>query len=154
MTDVNTAALISAAGGGLIAASLAAVKGFLASRASVNESLRELRLGSYPSVWKTTSAVSRWPRNKLTTGELVAFHKEMRHWYYGTGGLYLSRTARARYGELQQSLEAWLKGADPDASEPIPDDVYEGIMEVSSALRNHAHRGPGNTACPLDHRGA
>ncbi|MCQ4213798.1 hypothetical protein [Streptomyces longispororuber] len=135
MNDALIAAILSAVGGVLITAIVAAIKAALNSRAVINESLRNLRLEKYPEVWRATSHLSRWPRPRLTDHELQEFHTSLQSWYYEKGGLYLSYSARDRYDEMQQSLEAWLEGGRRPATTPVPADVYDRLLGVCSSLR-------------------
>jgi hypothetical protein len=118
----------------------ALVNGALATRAKINEEMRQLRLDSYPLLWQLTSSFSRWPRMTNTYTDLEEFHRWFRSWYYETGGLHLSENSRARYGEVQELMAAHLGApegqpmpAQPNG--PIPDRVYSGILEACSALR-------------------
>jgi Toprim-like len=79
----------------------AVVSGALATRAKVNEEMRQLRLKSYPLLWQLTARFSRWPRMTNTYAELEGFHRSFRSWYYETGGFHLSENSRTRYGEVQ-----------------------------------------------------
>jgi hypothetical protein len=118
----------------------AVVNGALATRAKINEEMRQLRLNSYPLLWQLTSHFSRWPRMTNTYSDLEKFHGSFRSWYYDTGGLHLSENSRARYGEVQElmatnlgALEGQPMPAQP--SDPIPDLVYSGLLDACSALR-------------------
>ncbi len=112
----------------------ALVNGALATRAKVNEEMRQLRLTSYPVLWQLTSNFSRWPKVTHTYGDLVEFHGWFRSWYYEVGGLHLSENSRARYGEVQELTAACLD-AGAQAGSAIPDDVYDELLEACSALR-------------------
>jgi hypothetical protein len=118
----------------------ALVSGALATRAKVSEEMRQLRLVSYPVLWKLTSNFSRWPRATNTYADLEKFHRRFRTWYYETGGFQLSDNSRARYGDVQELMAAYLDApegqampAQPDG--PLPDGVYVGLMDACSALR-------------------
>jgi hypothetical protein len=118
----------------------ALVNGVLATRATVSEEMRQLRLTSYPLLWQLTANFSRWPRMTKSYADLEEFHRWFRSWYYETGGLHLSDNSRARYGEVQELMAANLganEGRDMPAQPPgrIPDEVYSGMMVACSALR-------------------
>ena len=57
------------------------------------------------------------------------------HWYFGTGGIYLSEHARYLYGETQKLLSVYLNDeiADPDTK--VDDDSYELLRASCSAFR-------------------
>jgi hypothetical protein len=118
----------------------ALVNGALATRAKVNEEMRQLRLNSYPLLWQLTSSFSRWPRMTNTYADLEELHRWFRSWYYEAGGLHLSENSRARYKEVQELMAAHLGASGGQATPaqprgPILDDVYGGLQEACSALR-------------------
>jgi hypothetical protein len=122
---------------GIVSAWIGAViNGSLATRAKVNEELREARLKVYPPLWELTSQFSRWPRTPTTYGDLVTAHRDLRNWYYTAGGLYLSENARDRYGEVQELVAAHLRKRSPERNDKkLPDPVYDDLMKTCSSLR-------------------
>jgi hypothetical protein len=119
---------------GIVGAAIGAgLSSWLGAREKVAEELRELRLKSYPQVWRRTSVVSRWPRTKASLGNVTTLHRHLRAWYFETGGLYLSDNSRQRYGELQELLEAVLVGVQSEG--PLAVSEYERVMESASAFR-------------------
>jgi hypothetical protein len=116
------------------AVTLALVNSWISARAGVDENLRAQRLERYPALWNSTGAISRWPRVDVTRGSLEKLHETLRSWYYAGGGLFLSESARARYGNVQELIEAMLSHkADPDCR--LAEDAYTALMETASALR-------------------
>jgi hypothetical protein len=116
------------------------VNGALATRAKVNDEMRQLRLQSYPLLWQLTSSFSRWPRMTNTYSDLDELHRWLRSWYYEAGGIHLSENSRARYGEVQELVAAHLGGPEGEAIAagppgPISGDVYIGLLGACSALR-------------------
>ena len=95
---------------GLLAAGfLALLNAGISARAGVDETLRSQRLELYPKLWSATAAVSRWPRVDVTRGSLDELHRALRSWYYySNGGLFLSESARARYGDVQDLIDTLL----------------------------------------------
>jgi hypothetical protein len=128
-------ALVTAAAALVSGLVTAAVTGWLAGRAKVAEELREARLRIYPPLWKRTSTLSRWPRTDLTWAGLERLHFDLRHWYYDTGGLYLSENARARYGELQELMAAQLDSSLPQRGDELPASAYDPLMHSASSFR-------------------
>ena len=136
--------VITGIAGVIVASSIALVRGAIASRGKENEELRTWRLKAYPAVWKLTSTVPRWPRSNATYQELWSLHYALRDWYYNSGGLYLSENARARYGDMQELLDAYLddRARDDDAPVPRPasgmawaQSPYKALMDACSAFR-------------------
>jgi hypothetical protein len=65
----------------------ALVNGALATRAKVNEEMRQLRLNSSTRCsGRLTSSFSRWPRMTNTYADLEELHRWFRSWYYEAGG--------------------------------------------------------------------
>jgi hypothetical protein len=127
-------AIVTGILGLLTAGVLALFNSWIGARAGIDENLRSERLEVYPKLWNTTAAVSRWPRVVVTRGSLEELHGELRSWYYSKGGLFLSKSARARYGDFQELITAILthKG---DAADVLVEDPYTDLMETASALR-------------------
>ncbi|MFI5708183.1 hypothetical protein [Kribbella sp. NPDC051620] len=119
----------------LTAGVIALVNSWISTRAGIDENLRDQRLAAYPELWKATGAVPRWPRTEPTRGQLAELHESYRTWYYATGGLFMSESARARYGDVQELLAAVLQHKSPDASAPLSEVAYTDLMLTTSALR-------------------
>jgi hypothetical protein len=121
---------------GVLGLTLALVNSWISARAGIDETLRaqRLELEVYPALWSDTKGVSRWPRVDVSRGSLEELHKTLRSWYYAKGGLFLSESARARYGEVQKLIDALLthKG-DPDCL--LSEKAYTDLMETASAMR-------------------
>jgi hypothetical protein len=96
--------------------------------------MRQLRLTSYPLLWQLTSNFSRWPKVPTTYADLGELHGLFRGWYYDVGGLHLSENSRARYGDVQELTDVCLD-AGMQAGSPVPDNVYDELLQACSALR-------------------
>ncbi|MEV6266726.1 hypothetical protein AB0L64_06155 [Kribbella sp. NPDC051936] len=128
-------ALITAGVGALI-------NSWITARAGVDEDLRDRRLAVYPKLWQATGATPRWPRTEPSRHDLTELHKAYRTWYFSIGGIFLSESARARYGDVQKLLEALLTASSTDRARGTPretdrltDTAYVDLMETTSALR-------------------
>ncbi len=131
----RTAYLLITAGVALASGLIsAAVNSWLAGRAQVSEELREARLKAYPSVWQLTGGVSTWPWTDATWADVERLHLDFRAWYYVRGGIFLSDNSRARYGELQELIEAHLEEP-ADRSAQLPGPVYQSLAGAGSAFR-------------------
>jgi len=113
-------------------------KSTLAMASTVDTDLRGRRITAYAELWKKTGTLPQWPRNReLTYQDLRALTDELRKWYFETGGMYLSTTARKAYGELQESLTSVLaKNEDGKVS----DADYDSARGRCSALRTELTR--------------
>ncbi|WP_328322653.1 hypothetical protein OHA70_28050 [Kribbella sp. NBC_00382] len=117
----------------LTAGVIALVNSWISTRAGIDENLRDQRLAAYPELWKATGAVPRWPRTEPTRGQLEQLHESYRTWYYSKGGLFMSESARARYGDVQELLDAVLQHKSPDGV--LTAGAYTDLMLTTSALR-------------------
>jgi hypothetical protein len=134
VSDQALTILLTSIGAILVAAVGAVIGAAVNSRAKMGEGLREQRLQVYPQLWAHTSIVSRWPRTGATWQGLAAVHGMLRHWYYGSGGLFMSERSRELYGNAQ-ILIGWLVAGREDSAEQITGREYEYIMDRCSALR-------------------
>lgn len=121
---------IAAAIGFVTAAVLAMINTWLTGRAHTAEEVRARRVAVYPSIWRRTGVVSRWPRTNAEYKDFVKLHEDLRHWYYADGGIYLSTQARKRYEHFQLVLEAVLARPESDVARH-----YESLMEAASYFR-------------------
>ena len=106
---------------------------FVAFSQAIDTDLRDRRARVYTGLWKLTAIVSRWPRNDaLTHRQVAAFARSMRRWYYETGGMYLSTTAREAYGDVQKAAVELAARTPPGR---VDADDYDVLMEACSLLR-------------------
>jgi hypothetical protein len=127
-------AIVTGVLGLMTAGILALVNSWITTRAGIDENLRSQRRELYPARWSASAAISRWPRVEVTRGSLDELHQTLRSWYYASGGLFLSDSARARYGDVQQLIEALLTHqGDPDRR--LTSNGYIALMETASAMR-------------------
>lgn len=67
--------------------------------------LRRRRIDAYVQLWKPLEPLARWsPPRPLTYHSLAQLSRALRSWYFSSGGLFLSRTTRAPYFNLQEAL--------------------------------------------------
>jgi hypothetical protein len=123
-------AFVAAVVGFVVAAVLALINSWLSGREKVAEGVRTQRIAAYPTAWRRTGVVSRWPRTDASREHIVRLHEDLRRWYYAEGGMYLSTRARKRYEHLQLVLEAFLSQPESNVA-----DHYESLMEAASFFR-------------------
>jgi hypothetical protein len=143
ISELVLAILAGMGGGGAIIAALAAWLGKVwADRMSqtqrligeIDLDLRKRRIDAYQPLWKATALLPKWPRNDEATYEqLATLSHTLRCWYYETGGMYLSRTARdLGYGPLQGTIATVIAGG---KSGRIEASDYEAVRKKCSELR-------------------
>jgi hypothetical protein len=127
-------AIVTAVLGLLTAGILALVNSAISARAGIDENLRDKRLAVYPALWTVSGAFSRWPEQTVTREALEKLHQDLRSWYYADGGIFLSETARARYGDVQELIAELLKdgGGPHDVLEHAS---YTDLKLTASAMR-------------------
>ena len=130
--DFSTAAPTIVALGSAVA--LALFNSWITSRAGIDQELRAKRLEVYPPLWLATSRVPRWPREEISREALEQLHRDLRTWYYSTGGMFLSKRARDRYGDVQKLIETLLK-QDGEPTAILTEERYVDLMDAVSSLR-------------------
>lgn len=119
----------------LTAGILALVNNWITARAGVDENLRGQRLEVYPTLWQATGSVSRWPRSEVTHRGLEELHQTLRSWYCAQGGLSMSESTRARYGDVQELIATLLEHHGVGSAHVLAPSAYTDLMETTSALR-------------------
>ena len=73
--------------------------------AQYDQELRKERVRVYLELWALTEPLATYsPPGKVTTQTLKALSRDLRHWYFASGGLFLSENARDAYFALQKSI--------------------------------------------------
>jgi hypothetical protein len=130
-SDVNTV-IVAALVGGIVTYIGAIVTSVLEKRAKTDENLRTQRLGVYRPLWKLTGILPKWPRSEDATYEkMEKFSTDLQHWYFETGGIWLSGAARKAYAALQETLEE-IRETEKKGE---LDEEYETIRIRCSSLR-------------------
>ncbi len=97
---------------------------------NVDLELRRARATPYQGLWALTKRLPLWPRDAtVTCAEMLTFSGELRDWYFGGGGMWLSRQSRKAYEDLQTRLQGFQGRAG------LLDD-YEGVRLLCSRLRS------------------
>jgi hypothetical protein len=133
---------------GEITSAIETLKSAIEFASTVDLDLRKARIAAYQPLWKLTDVLPSWPRNQnVTYGELDQFSTDMREWYFGQGGLYLSEPSMKAYRELQDKI--WsvlepLKKREEDYKSRVqgaeardPESHYDSIRFNCSRLRSN-----------------
>jgi hypothetical protein len=136
-------ALVTTIVSAIVAYLTARYQSAIAAQTKLDETLRDARLQVYAPLWKMSGLLPRWPRAKTVTYKnLKDLSEQMQTWYFNTGGIYLSKTARKAYGDVQEAitkaLENHLKTNEDD--EPTEKVIVTGdytiIMDKFHILRD------------------
>jgi hypothetical protein len=109
--------------------------------AQYDADLRGLRLKSYLSLWAATELFALYARESAQAfpnrRELREMTLELREWYFGVGGIYLSEPARDSYFDVQKALGIVVESIRwRDESLPCLDGrTFEQIRVLTSTLR-------------------
>jgi len=105
VAEINLPGAAVSAGIGAVVAFLgAAGKNYLDSRREVDISLRSQREPTYKDLWQMTRRFQTWPPSPVSYADGENFQSQLTDWYYGGGGLYLSRASQRQYQGLQEAL--------------------------------------------------
>ena len=71
-----------------------------------DESLRDLRIGAYKELWEHLGQLAKYGRPEaLSKSQAQTLRDSLRTWYFHTGGLVLSNSARQDYFSMLDGLE-------------------------------------------------
>ena len=98
--------------------------------------LRRRRIDTYSELWKLLEPLAYWsPPRPLTYGGITQLSKALRSWYFGSGGLFLSRKTRAPYFNLQEALTRLSQGRPADDPAVLDEESHEVVKALGSRLR-------------------
>jgi hypothetical protein len=113
--------------------------------------LRRDRVSTYLELWEHTGALPRYTAGsgEFTRANAKELTTVLQRWYFGKGGLFLSRETRGDYFELKKGLDAvikqgWGRGADADG--PLQPEAVEFLRVLGSRLRTSMTRDVGTRA--------
>jgi hypothetical protein len=114
----------------------AVIKTYFDMNTKIDEQLRDRRLDPYKEIWRKTAILPRWPRaTGVTYVQLHTFSGDLRDWYFGQGGIYMSAETRDAYFALQAAVTQVTmvpEAQPPPTDQPVPEPrVREGV--ISSA---------------------
>ncbi|WP_321475025.1 hypothetical protein [uncultured Paludibaculum sp.] len=146
MDTLSTPATLLSLATGLVSGVISALLTYFGTRSKIrlemtveyDRSLHDKRLELYKDLWPKTEPLARFaPHFTLTYNIVRQVGEETRRWYFGEGGIYLSKRSRKPYFELKERLQEVLDDptleAEPD--KPISDAARNAIVKAASLLR-------------------
>jgi len=111
----------------------ALISHLLAQRRGLDLTIYKQRAEVYKGLWEKTALLPKWPKKaEVTYAQLKTLSEELRDWYFHLGGLYLSDSARAAYGSLQEALNEPSRVPN---SNSVRDPDYDLLQGLCSKLR-------------------
>ncbi|MFQ8433724.1 hypothetical protein [Amaricoccus sp. W119] len=111
---------------------------WLAFAQSVDIDLRARRFEVYKPLWQLTEKFPQYPRrNHVSYDTLLPFSESLRDWYFQTGGILLTDSARDAYFAVQKELKLYI---DKDRTDELEPDNYHRIRAKCSFLRTELTR--------------
>lgn len=118
--------------------------------ADYDKDLRSDRMDAYKALWKATQPLAKYsPPAPVTPAVLRLLSIDLRIWYFETGGIFLSRAARAAYFSLQDALTERIAAGDKDQARPLSEKDFEMIRKLGSQLRRVMTGDVGSRRDPL-----
>jgi hypothetical protein len=136
-----------------------AVVTFFATRSKVrldmtgeyDRALHEKRLELYKRLWPKTEPLGKYASpDSYTYKSVSAVSLEMHDWYFGEGGLFLSKKSRTPYFLLKDAIQRVVEdgqlASTPD--QPLPEAIRRTLVEAAGRLRTsladdiHARNAP------------
>jgi hypothetical protein len=102
-----------------------------------DKALHAKRLELYKELWPKTKRLSRFDWHfALTYNVVKSVAADTREWYFGEGGIYLSRHSREPYFHLKSLLQKVLDNQKWEAAPDAPIDDREICEEIVSAAHD------------------
>ena len=130
---------------GLVSAAITAVITYLATVAKVrldlsaeyDRELRSKRLDAYKELWKRMEPLARFSQTPLSYRKVRDTSEDMRDWYFGGGGLFLSQASRKPYFDLKETLQQIIDDAELQKEEdrPLEDERTRRLLRQGKLLR-------------------
>jgi hypothetical protein len=117
--------------------------------AQYDKDLRADRLKCYATLWKHTEVLANYsPPGPVNYRAIAKLSADLRGWYFGEGGIFLSETAREAYFALQKALTALPATGAGEYAEPSEANV-KTLRAVASTLRTALTADVGSRSKPL-----
>src|SRR5215472_11295541 len=121
MDGISVSSLITGLASGVISSVLTYFstrsKIRLDMRVEYDKALHEKRLELYKELWPKTKPLARFDRHfVLTYNTVMEVAAQTRDWYFGEGGIYLSKHSRKPYFRLKEKLQRVLDNEAPEAT--------------------------------------
>jgi hypothetical protein len=130
--EAATHAFLSGLAGALVAYVGAILKDFVSARSKIDAGLLKKRTELYQELWSETKAVTKFPPSiGLQAQDLHRYRERLTAWYYGPGGLMLSRGSQRKYVALQEAIAAAIEAMEKHHF----NEDYKGLEKAGSALR-------------------
>lgn len=105
-------------------------------KAEYDMSLREKRIEAYLVLWQCTQPLAKYsPPKAVTYQDLQTMAKEMRRWWFKTGGMFLTDASSDAYIAMQQALQELVGGTDHPPDKELEAKAFNTIRQKSSDLR-------------------
>lgn len=99
-----------------------------------DKTLRDARLRVYQTLWQSLEPMAKYAREERVTFQTLRdLSGELRSWYFGEGGLYLSESTRDAYFALQDALDPYVTRENQSGS--LDDVAFERLRKLGSQVR-------------------
>jgi hypothetical protein len=120
--------------------------------AQYDKDLRAERLRVYATLWKLLEPLAKYSRSgPLSAASLQKLSVDLRQWYFGVGGLFMSERTRSTYFALQDELTQRMAIPREHLDHELSDQDFESIREKGSRLRTATTVDVGSRKEPLIH---
>ena len=103
-----------------------------------DKELRRSRLEAYKELWNKLKPLARYSPEKPLTYQIVKETSEsLRHWYFDTGGIFLSRESREPYFALKQAMQDIIDHSElqKDKDKPLDAEWRKPLFDRGRVLR-------------------
>jgi hypothetical protein len=105
-------------------------------KAEYDLDLRTKRIEAYKELWSDQYLLRRHSKANITCVDLVGLVRSLTHWYYKTGGMFLTETSQKYFGRFLEELEDIIKDIKQE-DHTIPLEELEKIRQENKLKYNN-----------------
>jgi hypothetical protein len=112
--------------------------------------LRAQRITVYKELWRLLEPLAKYARpDPFTPLGARELSKELRRWYFGTGGLFMSEGTRDAYFELQNGLRTFAEDQHRPVEQALGETEFTLLRDKGSTLRTRVTQDIGTRRAPI-----
>jgi hypothetical protein len=112
--------------------------------------LRGQRIIVYKELWQLMEPLAKYARpGPFTPAGARELSKELRRWYFETGGLFMSEETRDAYFELQNGLKTFAEDQHRPVEQALGETEFTLLLDKGSTLRTRVTQDIGTRQAPM-----
>jgi hypothetical protein len=112
--------------------------------------LRGQRITVYKELWRLLQPLAKYARpGPFTPAGAKELSRELRRWYFETGGLFMSEETRDAYFELQSGLGTFAEDQNRQVEQALGETEFTCLRDKGSTLRTRVTQDIGTRQAPM-----